>query len=150
MKKILFLFFTMFVLFGLTTAALAAPQAICVRWQAGEGRAHKTYSGAEITLKGIARGGATEVRWDYGDGGGTSWAPITDPYNLGVKHAYAGLVSTEFVATLHVRDAVEESADTYPIKIYLSIDLSVPEELDVRRDMSIDEGLWYLHTHMIR
>lgn len=150
MKKVLFLFFTMLGLFGLTTAALAAPQAICVRWQAGEVRAHKTYSGAEITLKGIARGGATEFRWDYGDGGGTNWAPIADPYNLGVKHAYAGVVGTEFAATLHVRDAAQEATDTYPIKIYLSTDLSVPEELDVRRDMSIDEGLWYLHTRMIR
>ena len=60
---------------------LAAPQAICVRWQASEGRAHATYSGALITLKGVARGGATEFRWDFGDGGSTDWATITDLYN---------------------------------------------------------------------
>ena len=129
---------------------LAAPQAICVRWQASEGRAHPTYSGKEITLKGVARGGATEFRWDYGDGGSTAWAPITDSYNLGVKHAYTDLVGTEFTATLHVKDAEQEATDTYPVKIYLSADLAVPEELDVRRDVSIDEGLWYLHTHLVR
>ena len=130
---------------------LAAPQAICVQWQASEGRAHATYSGAQITLKGIARGGATEFRWDFGDGGSTAWAPITDPYNLGVKHAYTGLVGTEFTATLHVKDAAEvEATDTYPVKIYLSANLAVPAELDVRRDVAIDEALWYLHTTLQR
>ena len=137
-------------LLAVAVPVLAAPQAICVRWQASEGRAHPTYSGKEITLKGVARGGATEFRWDFGDGGSTAWASITDPYNLGVKHAYTDLVGTEFTATLHVKDAEQEATDTYPVKIYLSADLAVPEELDVRRDVSIDEGLWYLHTHLVR
>ncbi|MCX6345346.1 MAG: hypothetical protein NT018_09785 [Armatimonadetes bacterium] len=129
---------------------LAAPQAICVRWQAIEGRAHATYSGAQITLKGVARGGATEFRWDFGDGTSTAWVPIAASYNLGVKHAYTGDVGTEFTATLHVKDAVQEATDIYPIKIYLSADLSVPAELDVRRDVAIDEALWYLHTCLLR
>ena len=107
--------------------------------------AHFTYDGAEITLKGIARGGATEYRWDFGDGGSTSWTAITDPYNLGIKHVYNGIVGQLFVATLYVRDGLEETQDEYPIKIHESSDLSDPNQLDVRINMAIDEGLWWLH-----
>ena len=113
---------------------------------------HYTYSGAQTTLKGIARGGATEYYWDYGDGSpAMSWTSISNPYNLGVLHTYTGLPGQLFIATLFVRDGSgNEAQDQYSIKIYESSDLRNPDHLDVRINMAIDEGLWWLHTTMIR
>ena len=129
------------------------PQAICVPWKPADATIpHSTYSGANITLKGIARNGATHYRWDFGDGSApTGWTAITDPYNLGYDHVYAGVVGQLFIATLEVRNAAGETdTDTYPIQIFKSADLGIPAELDVRINMAIDEGLWYLHTTMNR
>jgi hypothetical protein len=125
---------------------------ICVPWQPSNlSVPHYTYSGAEITVKGIVRGDATQYRWDFGDGNSTGWTSITDPYNLGVKHVYNGAVGQLFIATLYVREASgNEAQDEYRVKIHQSSDLSNPGHLDVRINMSIDEGLWYLHTTMIR
>jgi hypothetical protein len=143
----------------LSAAMIAAPQAqavppkaICVPWQPSNlSIPHYTYNGAEITLKGIARGDATEYRWDFGDGAGTAWTSISNPYNLGVKHVYNGIVGQIYLPTLYVRDASgNQDQDNYPVKIYESSDLSNPAHLDVRINMAIDEGLWYLHTSMIR
>ena len=93
MKRLFYLsvVFCAMVLLAFATAASAQPQAICVPWQpSSPSIAHYTYSGAEITLKGIARGGATTYTWDFGDGSPMDICPITDPYNLGVKHTYGG------------------------------------------------------------
>jgi hypothetical protein len=125
---------------------------ICVPWQpSNPSIPHYTYSGAETTLKGIARNGGTEFRWNFGDDGGTGWAAITNPYNMGAEHVYNGAVGQLFIGTLYVRDSAgNEFHDEYPVKIYESNDLNVPEQLDVRVNMAIDEALWYLHTNMIR
>ncbi|MCX5639070.1 MAG: thrombospondin type 3 repeat-containing protein, partial [Planctomycetota bacterium] len=134
------------------TGNACEPQAICVPWQpAYPTIPHYTYDGAEITLKGIARNGGTEFRWDFGDGAGTAWTSISNPYNLGVKHVYNGIVGQIYIATLYIRDGSgNQSQDEYLVKIYESSDLSIPEQLDVRINIAIDEGLWYLHTNMIR
>lgn len=153
MKKLLLLVTVCCVVgvLGLASVASATVKAICVPWQPSNLSApHYTYSGAEITLKGIARGGATEYRWDFGDSFSTSWTAISNPYNLGVKHTYSGVVGQLYLATLYVRDASGEDQDTYRVRIYNSSDVSNPVELDVRINMSIDEGLWYLHTNMVR
>ena len=150
-KKIGIYIFCTVALLTFTTAASAQPQAICVPWQpSNPAIAHYTYSGAEITLKGIARDGATQYTWDFGDGSPTVSGAITDPYNLGVKHTYVGSAGDQFVATLTVSDGTDTDLDWYLVMIYESSDLSNPDHLDVRINMAIDEGLWYLHTSMIR
>jgi hypothetical protein len=103
-------------------------------------------------VKGIARGGATEYRWDFGDGSpSTSWAPIGNPYAVEATHTYSGAVGLTFVATLYVRDGGGTvDSDTYKVSLWESSDLSNPDHLDVRRNMSIDEGLWWLHKYMVR
>jgi hypothetical protein len=137
-------------------AIIAAPkaeavEAICVPWKpSNPSIAHFTYSGAEITLKGIARGGATDYSWDFGDGSPVVSAAISDSYNLGIKHTYSGAVGKLFIATLTVSNGPDTDQDQYLVKIYESSDLSKPDELDVRINMAIDEGLWWLHTNMIR
>lgn len=153
MKRICLLSMATLFLVSAGGALGAPPQAICVPWvPEKENIPHDTYSGAQTTLKGIARGGATQYRWDYGDGTpGMAWTPIVDPYNLGVKHAYTGADGQQFVATLYVKDGSgQEDWDTYPVMILKSSDLSDSTQLDVRIRMSIDEGLWYLHTHLNR
>ena len=150
-----FVLCTISLLFSLMIAipqAQADPVALCVPWQPSNPSIahHFTYSGAEITLKGIARGTATTYEWDFGDGSAPESNPITNPYNLGIKHTYVGAVGQLFIATLTVSDGVEEDQDQYLVKIYESSDLSKPAHLDVRINMAIDEGLWYLHTNMIR
>ncbi|MCK4659598.1 MAG: hypothetical protein KAV82_08780 [Phycisphaerae bacterium] len=128
------------------------PEAICVPWQPSQPNiAHYTYDGAEVTLKGIARGAAVEYRWDFGDGESTDWAFIANPYNLEATHTYTGLAGQEFLATLYVRegDGRAQSQDIYRTKIHDSSDPADPEHLDVRINMAIDEGLWWLHKTMV-
>lgn len=94
MKKLSLLFMVCctMALLVFTAAASAQPQAICVPWQPSDHTiAHYTYSGAEITLKGIVRGGAITYTWDFGDGSVPVPVSISDPYNLGVKHTYTGI-----------------------------------------------------------
>ena len=134
-------------------AVFAAPEAICVPWQLDELNQelpHWTYDGANIRLKGIARGDATEFKWEYGDGGETAWMPITNPYNLSVQHVYTGVPGQLFIAMLHTRNGMEEDRDTYPIKMFESTDLRNNDHLDVRVNMAIDEGLWKLHVDLVR
>lgn len=145
----------MFALAALTQVAAAAPKAVCVPWNPAVSAnvdSHYTYSGATTRVKGIARGDATQYRWDFGDGTPIgAWVNITNSYNLGASHLYTGAVNQTFVATLYVKNAAgEEASDTYRLRIHASSDLSKPQELDVRINMAIDEGLWYLHTTMGR
>jgi hypothetical protein len=137
-----------------STGVKASPgvEAICVPWQSSDPSIpHYTYTGAQTTLKGIARGDAAEFMWNFGDGSATSWAAISSPYNLAVKHTYTGVVGMLFLATLSVRDGSGNvDQDTYPVKIFESSDLCDPSQEDVRISMAVDEGLWYLHTTMIR
>ena len=152
MKKLIVLFMVCCAVGFFLSASTAQSKVICVPWQPSNPTIpHFTYDGAEITLKGIARNGPSEYRWDFGDGNSTAWTSVTDSYNLGVKHTYTGSVGQLFIATLYGRDGSgNESQDQYPVEIYQSSDLSDPDQLDVRINMSIDEGLWYLHTTMIR
>jgi uncharacterized protein YjbJ (UPF0337 family) len=131
--------------------ALCQMQAITVPFRPDDLAApHPTYSGASITLKGIARYGGDQYMWDYGDGTTPMlWSAILDPYNLGVRHTYAGAVGQEFVATLMVRDSADPgvvASATYPIRIEQSSDLTDPAQLDVRARMAADASLWWLHT----
>lgn len=137
-----------------TLAAVDALQAVCVPAQPSDPTVpHQAYSGAEITLKGIARGAAASYRWRFGDGNAdTDWMPIIDSYNLGIKHTYKSDVAGKlFQATLEVKGANGEVVnDTYLVKVFASSDLTNPQHLDVRVNMAIDQGLWWLHTNMQR
>jgi hypothetical protein len=143
-------------LMALPVGANGVPmQAICVPWQpSNPAIAHYTYTGKAITLKGIARGSANQYYWEYGDATAPmAWTAIGNAYNLGVTHTYTGIPGQLFIATLHVRDSAApavEATDTYPIKMYLSTDQGIQSHEDVRINIAIDEGLWYLHTTLVR
>src|SRR5207247_2106532 len=111
------------------------------------------------TLKGIARYGGNQYMWDYGDGSAPmNWTAIGNAYNLGVQHAYSGAVGQLFFATLSVRNSNNQgvvATATYPVKIEDSGALPgngqmEPNRMDVRINMAIDEGLWYLHVNQTR
>ena len=130
-------------------------QAITVPWiPANPNVPHSTYAGATITLKGIARYGGDQYMWDFGDGSPvTAWTAIGDPYNLGVNHVYTGNVGQLFIATLSVRTAANPAVvatAAYPVKFQLSSDLTDPNQMDVRVNVAIDQGLWYLHVNQSR
>ena len=153
MKKKDWLRKMVFVLLALVVSGLAlgTPKAVCVPWNPAvnaDKDSHYTYSGASTRVKGISRGDATQYRWDFGDGTPLgAWQAITNAYNLGATHTYTGSVGQSFIATLYVRNAMgEEASDTYRLRIYESSDLSKPQELDVRINMAIDEGLWYIRS----
>ena len=75
----------------------AAVDAVCVPWKSGLDLPHPTYSGQSHTVKGIARGGATQYRWDFGDGSVVTTSQPT------VTHAYPS-GNNDYVVTLTVRD----------------------------------------------
>lgn len=117
--------------------------------------AHPTYSGATVTLKGIARYGGNQFTWDFGDGTApTSWTSISNAYDLGVRHVYTGAVGQRFTATLSVRDSAAPavvSSATYPVEVFLASATPTSDAAtDVRVDMAVDDALWYLHTQQQR
>lgn len=133
-------------------------QAITVPAKAEDPAApHVTYSGAVTTLKGIARYGGNQFRWDFGDGtAGTPWTAISYPYNLGVNHTYLGSVGDTFTATLSLRNSAAPdtvATASYPIVIKdggSSLASLTREQTDVRAQMAIEQALWYLHITMTR
>jgi hypothetical protein len=132
-------------------------QAITVPANAEDFRTpHVTYSGATLTLKGIARYGGNQFMWDFGDGSSSHWSAIANAYNLGMNHVYTGAVGQTFVATLHVRNSANPgvvASDTFGIVIKdggTDLALLTREQTDVRAQMAIDKGLWYLHTILTR
>ena len=139
-------------IFLFSTPAMAAVEAICVPWESNQGLPHSSYNGATVRLKAIARGHPVEFRWDFGDGSpATPWTPVGNPYVLEAIHTYTGLPGSQYIATLYVRDGSgAEDTDTYVTLIQESSDLSIPDHVDVRINMAIDEGLWWLHKNMVR
>ena len=152
-------------------------QAITVPWvPANPTIPHPTYSGASHTLKGIGRyiptTGTTSFMWDFGDGTAPlAWTNLVTAthsvmttngtntaYNLGVSHTYTGAVGQTFIATLSIRNSANPNdvkTAVYRVQIKDSGALPAngqmdPNKMDVRIDMAVDQGLWYLHTTMAR
>ncbi len=142
---------------GLVAGAACATQAITVPFQAAYPTApHVTFSGAITTLKGIARYGGNQYRWDFGDGLTTAWNGISDSYNLGAQHVYTGSDGQLFMATLSVRNSADPSdvaTAQYPVVIKdggASLGSLTPAQTDVRAQLAVDEALWYQHRNLSR
>jgi hypothetical protein len=111
---------------------------------------HDTWSGRYVTLKGTAHdpdGDATMVtyEWDFGDGSPVETGAVTDPYAIGIQHSYVGNIGDLFVASLTVTDTSGETGTDY----YL-IEIKDGTDQTVQVNVAIDEGLWRLHTDMVR
>ena len=135
--------------------ASATLQVICVPWIGDPNLSHDTYNGKQITLQGIARGlqsGVTYTyEWDFDDGsppatGTVSPTTGTDTdYIIEATHIYSGHpIGTALSPTLTVNGSDSTSAsDEFPVTIRDST-------LDVKVNIAISEGLWYLHKVMYR
>ncbi|MEM7000739.1 MAG: PKD domain-containing protein, partial [Pseudomonadota bacterium] len=123
------------------------PDVLTVPWVAFDPIApHETYNGKAIHLKGIVRDAdAVTYQWDFGDGTQSAVLNVTDPYDLGIVHTYPAASSgTPFVATLTVTDSAGNTGSaTYNVVVK-------PKNLTTEINISIDEGLWYLHKEQTR
>lgn len=119
---------------------------------------HVTYANHVTTLKGIARNGANQYYWHFGDSTpDMAWTAIGNSYNLGVTHTYTGQEGQTYTAVLHVRNSgspLTETTANYPI-VYHDVSaalLNPPDTnaVDYKAKAAVDEALWYLHTNMNR
>ncbi|MBN2321810.1 MAG: hypothetical protein JXR49_22215 [Acidobacteria bacterium] len=120
----------------------------CITWQGDPAKYHTAISGQAAQLKAVINTDDTSTiyyQWIYGDGTSSSATPLTGgvKYNVTVDHVYTGAVGTPFTAILKVaNDATLTSGviqDTYHIKIE---DVA---SLDVKVNIAIDKGLWWLY-----
>jgi hypothetical protein len=107
---------------------------------------HDTISGSSIYVKATTNTTAAQYYWDFGDGTHTTWAPVSNMYNIGAQHTYTGAVGTSFTATVFVKDNSVPPI-TNSAKYYVTIRAS---NLPVRVNMAIDQALWRLHRNMSR
>ena len=131
-----------------TVTVSAAPVAACVPWQysGSSEMPHDTWSGKEITLKGVSWSNHPPLtyQWDFGDGSAPVTGTVIDKLAIQAKHSYTGVDGQPFTATLTVTDANgNSSSDDYPVRIRA-------KSVDVEINVAIDEGLWWLHVNQNR
>ncbi len=122
---------------------------------------HTSWSGNPVTLKGTLLSASFPADtftydWNPGDGGAHCAGTVTNQWNIPCAHTYAGSVGTVFTAVLLITDTTSgqvSPALNCPPAItqggcyYTSLNVP-PPNLPVEVNNSIDNGLWYLHTHM--
>lgn len=131
--------------------AVAAPPVVkTVPWVATNPLIpHDTYAGKAIRLKGTSDVAGTNIHysWDFGDGSAPLGGTVTtaNMYGLEASHTYVGPVGTIWTARLTVQNTT--TGETASSAYYVAMRDST---LDVRANVAIDEGLWYLHKRMTR
>jgi phage-related protein len=136
----------------------AAPHVVCVPFHGTMALVpHDAWIGKEITFKGTAHdadGDSTmsQFRWNFADGYSTGWVNGVNPYAIEARHTYTGEMADGtpygngkyFTASLEVKgtDGLV-GQDTY----FVLIGESTPE---LRANVAIDEGLWWLHKLQVR
>lgn len=130
------------------SAAGAPPVVKTVPWVASNPLIpHDTWTGKSVTLKGTSdvQGAAITYSWDFGDGSPPATGVVTNRFVIEATHAYTGTAGTVFVARLTVQNT--STGETGSREYYVEIrDKTLPVEVNV----SIDQGLWYLHKVMNR
>ena len=128
--------------------AIEAPMIQAVSTSEGES-VHKALNGRPAICKAVLSprpGRRLEYRWEFGDGSEPEEGQVTDPYAVWAAHAYPESVAgTRFTATLTVTDVTsrERAIGTYEIEI-------VAPTLENRMTVALDDGLWSLHSQMVR
>ncbi|NQT18923.1 MAG: PKD domain-containing protein, partial [Planctomycetes bacterium] len=103
---------------------------------------HEVYNGKRARLKAVAAQGAaaiTEYKWDLSDTTSTGWVAYSGR-NIELDHVFPdGVLGKPWSGTITVKDASGFTAsDVYNIVVRA-------ESLDTKRNIAIDDGLWYLH-----
>lgn len=124
---------------------------------------HTSWSGNAVTLKGTmsstAWGSHTfTYDWNPGDGTAHCTGSVSNEYAIICAHTYTGPVGSLFTAILTVTDTnnnLVSPPSNCPPSItqgacyYTSLN-SPPPNLPIEVNNAIDNGLWYLHTHLVR
>ena len=119
---------------------------------------HQAYNGHPTTLKAIARGGngAYTVEWDFtGDGTFDATSITNNRYNLTSVFTYpTQAVDVTYQAQIRVTSNGQTVIGTYPVRIFADVPpnpaLATDRQLQVMRNVAIDDGLWHLHNQMAR
>ena len=142
----------------------APPQANAVPFVASSPTTpHTSWSGNPVTLKGTLTSTAFPADtftydWDPGNGAAHCTGTVTDQFVIECPVTYTGAVGTVFNALLVITDTttsqVSPPANCPPSVLngacyYTSLN-NPPPNLPVEVNNAIDNGLWYLHTKMIR
>lgn len=144
--------------------AQAQPQANTVPFVASNPTSpHTSWSGNPVTLKGTLSSPAIGIDaftydWNPGDGTAHCTGAVTaaTQYNVACAHTYVGAVGTVYTAILTITDTTSGQVSpptncppsvTQGSCYYTSIN-APPPNLPVEVNNAIDNGLWYLHTHM--
>lgn len=106
---------------------------------------HPVIAGQATTVKGIALNGATQYRWDFGDGTSSGTLSVADPNNLALAHTYTGNIGQLYVATLTVKTSTASASAVYPVQI--ADPNAIP---DPHIDVAVDAAFWYLHINATR
>ena len=142
------------VLFGLSIVipqlAFGVPTAKTVPWVPTDASIpHDTYAGKVVTLKGTSDvfgvGNAVTYDWDFGDGSAHATGQVlaANQYAVQATHTYVGAVGTNWTAVLTITDATGSGSANYLVTMRAN-------DLTSNVNVSIDEGLWYLHKNMQR
>ena len=150
------------VAFG-THLLAAPPQANAVPFVASSPTTpHTSWSGNPVTLKGTLTSTTLAdtftYDWDPGDGSLHCTGTVTNIFDIECPVTYTGAVGTVFKAVLVITDTTTSQVSppsNCPPSVangacyYTSLN-NPPPNLPVEVNNAIDNGLWYLHTKMIR
>ncbi|NTU42599.1 MAG: hypothetical protein HGA78_06025, partial [Nitrospirales bacterium] len=136
-----------------SVASAAVDKVICVPWQGDITKHHTALSGHAAQLKAVVKTTDTSTiyyKWVFGDGNESAVASATGArkYNLETTHTYTAANGTPFTAQLVVdEDAALATpvVDSYLLKIEDDEAVYDDNSLDLRINISIDKGLWWLY-----
>src|SRR6185312_5267263 len=118
------------------------------QWQGG--LSHETINGASTLLAGVVTNDQYPLTytWNFGDGSTLETGTIANQaaaYNIETHHVYPDSgPETPYVATLTIADpSGNTSSSKYPIVVRT-------DSLNIKRDIAIDNGLWFLHKGINR
>jgi len=109
---------------------------------------HEIYNGRVCRVKAVAKQGAaalSQYKWDFSDNTTTGWLTLSNAYAIENDHTFPNTdVGAPWTATVTVKDAngLEASA-VYSIVVRV-------DNLDTRRNIAMDNALWYLHKTITR
>lgn len=119
---------------------------------------HAAYNGRATTFKAIARGGngTYTFEWDF-DGNGVFDVTntTTNRYDLSASFTYPNQTSdVTFNALVRVTSNGQTVTVRYPVRVYTDVpsnpNNATERQLQVMRDVALDDGLWFLHKQLSR
>ena len=120
-----------------------------VPWYAGNPDVpHYAYNGHATIFKATARGGTGTYtyEWDFnGDGTYDYSNTTTNGYNLSAQYTYPNQTSDKtYIARVRVTSGANTATAEYPVTVHANA------TLEVKVNVAVDDGLWYLHTSQNR